>query len=162
VALLLGASAPWASADIVELSPDLYLAIRMSRVEDAVAIKVGAIGEANQYAASKGRVAVPVTGRLTALGPILKEYEYQFRLMSRDDALASRPTLADVVVAVNNTDTCGNVAAPTVAALLPELGKLEPLSERNLLPSSERKQNEPAPDAPAPPPPAPVTDPSAQ
>jgi len=44
VALLLGASAPWARADIVELSPDLYLAIRMSRVEDAVAIKVGAIG----------------------------------------------------------------------------------------------------------------------
>ena len=58
VALLLGAGAPGASADIVELSPDLYLAIRMSRVEDAVALKVGAISEAAQFAASKGRVAV--------------------------------------------------------------------------------------------------------
>lgn len=163
VALLLGACAPGVRADVVELAPDLYLVIRLSRAEDAVAIKIGAITEANQYAASKGRVATPVTGRLTVHGPLLKEYEYQFRLMSRDEALAEKPTLADVVVAVDGTDTCGNRAAPTAAALLPELSKLEPLSGRNLLAAVDRKkekEEESAPESPAtevlPPPPAPL------
>jgi hypothetical protein len=158
MALLLGACAPMAGADVVELSPNLYLAIRMSRVEDAVAIKIGAINEANQYAASSGLVATPVTGRLTFRGPMLKEYEYQFRLMSRADALAAKPTLADVVVAVDGANTCAEHATRTVAALMPELSKLDPLSERGLLASQEQKKveaPEPEPEpAPATPPPA--------
>jgi hypothetical protein len=137
--LLLGAFAPWARADVVELSPDLYLVIRMSRIEDAGAIKIGAITEASQFAASTGRVAVPLTGRLTQVGPILKQYEYQFRLMSREDALAAKPMLADVVVAVDGASTCAKSAAPTVAAMLPELSKLEPLKERGLLAAVERE-----------------------
>jgi hypothetical protein len=151
MALLLGACAPTAGADVVELSPNLYLAIRMSRVEDAVAIKIGAINEANQYAASSGMVATPVTGRLTFRGPMLKEYEYQFRLMSRADALAAKPTLADVVVAVDGANTCAEHATRTVAALMPELSKLDPLSERGLLAGQEQKkveEPEPAPAAP--------------
>jgi hypothetical protein len=137
-ALWLGACAS-AHADIVELSPDLYLVVRLSRVEDAAAIKIGAITEANQFAASTGRVAAPLTGRLSQLGPILKQYEYQFRVMSREEALAAKPTLADVVVAVDGANTCGKLVAPTVAATLPELIKLEPLSGRGLLPVEERK-----------------------
>jgi hypothetical protein len=151
VALLLGAFAPLAGADVVELSPDLYLAIRMSRVEDAVAIKIGAITEANQYAASAGRVAVPVTGRMTMLGPLLKEYEYQFRLMSRAEALAAKPTLADVVVAVDGVNSCGDRAAPTVAALMPKLSKVDALHDLNLLASNEPEEKEAAPEPAAPP-----------
>src|SRR5687768_8784258 len=109
--LLLGAFAPWARADVVELSPDLYLVIRTSRIEDAGAIKIGAITEASQLAARTGRVAVPLTGRLTQVGPILKQYEYQFRVMSREDALAAKPMLADVVVAVDGASTCAKSAA---------------------------------------------------
>jgi hypothetical protein len=142
VALLLGACSPLAGADIVELSPDLYLAIRMSRVEDAVAIKIGAINEANQYAASSGRVAAPVTGKLTFRGPILKEYEYQFRLMSRAEALATKPTLADVVVAVDGANTCGVRAAPALAALMPELSKLDLLREHGVFANNEPKKQE--------------------
>jgi hypothetical protein len=153
VALWLGACAS-AQADVVELSPDLYLVVRLSRVEDAAAIKIGAITEANQFAASAGRVATPLTGRLSQLGPILRQYEYQFRLMSREEALAAKPTLADVVVAVDGTDTCGKRVAPVVAAMLPELGKLEPLSGRGLLaaeePKAEAEVEEPAPTMPAP------------
>jgi hypothetical protein len=151
-ALWLGACASLAQADVVELSPDLYLVIRMSRIEDAAAIKIGAISEANQFAASTGRVAAPLTGRLSQLGPILKQYEYQFRVMSRAEALAAKPMLADVVVAVDGADTCGKHSAPAVAAMLPELIKLEPLSGRGLLAAEERKVEgvEPEPVLPAP------------
>jgi hypothetical protein len=161
MALLLGACAPMASADVVELSPNLYLVIRMSRVEDAVAIKIGAITEANQYAASSGMVATPVTGRLTFLGPILKEYEYQFRLMSRADALAAKPTLADVVVAVDGANTCGEHATQTVAALMPELSRLDTLSERGLILGQEQKKKMEDPE-PAQAPPAEAAPPSVQ
>jgi len=159
-AMMLAVCTATANADVVELSPDLYLVIRSSRIEDAAAIKTGAITEARQFAASTGRVAVPLTGRLSQLGPILRQYEYQFRLMSRDEALAAKPTLADVVVAVDGGATCN--AAPTVAALLPELSKLEPLSGRNLLAADERKESESAPEPPDVAPPPAVPDPSAQ
>jgi hypothetical protein len=152
VALVLLLAAPLASADVVELSPDLYLAIRTSRVEDAVAIKVGAITEANQYAATTGRVAVPVTGRLSMLGPLLKAYEYQFRLMSRAQALEAKPTLADVVVAVNGVNACGEHAASVVAALMPELSRTDELRDRNLLglnePEDKEEEEESAPSPP--------------
>jgi hypothetical protein len=161
-ALWLAVCAPATNADVVELSPDLYLVIRHSRIEDATAIKIGAIAEARQFAASTGRVAVPVTGRLNQLGPILRQYEYQFRVMSRDEALAAKPTLADVVVAVDGADTCGNRAGPTVAALLPELSKLAPLEERELGAAADRKEKAedsappaPATEVPVPPPPGP-------
>jgi hypothetical protein len=164
-AMMLAVCTAAANADVVELSPDLYLVIRSSRIEDAAAIKIGAITEARQFAASTGRVAVPLTGRLSQLGPILRQYEYQFRLMSRDEALAAKPTLADVVVAVDGGATCNS--APTVAALLPELSKLEPLSGRNLLApderkKDERKEKESAPEPPDLAPPPAVPDPSAQ
>jgi hypothetical protein len=163
-ALWLSAGASWAQADVVELSPDLYLVIRQSRVEDAAALKVGAITEANQLAASTGRVAAPLTGRFSQLGPILKQYEYQFRVMSREEALAAKPALADVVVGVNGVNTCGLRAAPAVAAILPELGKLEPLSSLGLLAAEEKKVEEetPAPELPAPVPEQAAPNPSVQ
>jgi hypothetical protein len=81
--------------------------------------------------------------------------------MSREDALAARPALADVVVGVDGVNTCGIRAAPAIAAILPELGKLEPLSGRGLLAAEEKNEEEeerPAPElpAPAPEPAAPV------
>ena len=101
--------------DIVELSPDLYLLLYTSRVESLVDIKMNAITEANEFAAKRGGVAVPVAGQYSALGFNLKMYEYQFRVMSREQALASRPTLADAVITVNNTGQCAPNAAVTAA-----------------------------------------------
>jgi hypothetical protein len=100
--------------DIIELSPDLYLLMYTSRVETYVGLRMDAIRRANDFAASRGGVAVPVMGRQSALGVALKLYEYQFRVMSREDALAVRPVLADAVITVNNTGQCspgGSVAA---------------------------------------------------
>jgi hypothetical protein len=122
VALLLLA-APWAHAqdgkkydDIIELSPDLYLLMYTSRVETYVGLRMEAIRRANEFAAGQGGVAVPVMGRQSALGVALKLYEYQFRVMSREEAQAARPVLADTVITVNNTGQCA--PSPAVAASL--------------------------------------------
>ena len=152
VALLLGACAPLANADVVELSPDLYLVIReRGKREDAVPFKIAVLEEANRFAASMGKVAAPVGTRSTWIGSYLKEYEYQFRLMSRAQALAAKPTLADVVVAVDDSHTCTQPANSPIAALLPELSKLEPLRALNLLGASEQEEEFewPAPEVPA-------------
>lgn len=121
VALLLLAS-PLAQAqertqydDIVELSPDLYLLMYTSRVETYVGLRLDAIRRANDFAAGKGGVAVPIMGRQSALGVALKLYEYQFRVMSADQARAAQPVLADAVIAVNNTGQCAPNAAVAAA-----------------------------------------------
>jgi hypothetical protein len=101
--------------DIVELSPDLYLLMYTSRVDTYVGLRLDAIRRANDFAASKGGVAVPVMGRQSALGVALKLYEYQFRVMTADQARAAQPVLADAVITVNNMGQCASNAA--IAAL---------------------------------------------
>ncbi|MEO8018077.1 MAG: hypothetical protein ABI769_09705 [Pseudomonadota bacterium] len=136
MALLLGTCVPLANAEVVELAPDLYMVIRTTRAVDTVAVKIGAISEANEFAAKSGRVAVPVTSRLTMLGTMLKEYDYQFRVMTRADALAAKPVLADVVVAVG-TNSCGEQAARQVAAMMPDLSNRTELRDRDLLAAND-------------------------
>ena len=136
VALLL-VCAPLAKADVVELSPDLYLVIRVSRIEDSVAIKVGAITEANKFAASTGRVPAPVTGRLTFLGPMQKQYEYQFRVMNHAEALAAKPTLADAVISIDGGGACTPAASHAVAAMVPGMFSLAALRDRGDLVTNE-------------------------
>ena len=101
--------------DIVELSPDLYLLMYTSRVETYVSLRLDAIRRANAFAADKGGVAVPVMGRQSALGVALKLYEYQFRVLTADQARAAQPVLADAVIAVNNTGQCAPNAAMAAA-----------------------------------------------
>ena len=141
VALVMACAPMLAGATIVELSPDLYLVIReRGRRESQEAYKIAVIDEANRFAFSQGKVAAPISGRSTYGGSYLHEFEYQFRLMSRAEALAAKPTLADVVVAVGGVDTCGQHAAQTVAALMPGLlAAIKPKEE-------EEAQVAPAPD----------------
>lgn len=159
IALLLGAFALPAGAQVIEIAPDLYLMNHTSRSDNAVDMKVAAITEATRFAASKGRVAVPVSGRFSQLGPLLKNYEYQFRLMSRDEALAAKPTLPDVVIGLTGDGTCAAGASPAIADLVPEMLKLEALQERGLVASEEVKEETETPppieDTPTTPPPAP-------
>lgn len=140
IALLLGAFALPAGAQVIEIAPDLYLMNRTSRTDTPVDMKVAAITEATRFAASQGRVAVPVSGRFMQIGPLLKNYEYQFRLMSRSEALAARPTLPDVVIGLTGDGTCAAGASPAIADLVPEMLKLEALQERGLLASEEAKE----------------------
>jgi hypothetical protein len=134
--------------DIVQLSPDLYLLLYRARMEPYVTLRINAIKRANDFAASKGGVAVPVTGRYGALGITLKIFEYQFRVMSHEDAVAMRPVMADAVIAVNNTGQCSPNAA--VATVLPDLRGIASLGQLDLLARLPRA----APEASAAPPPA--------
>jgi len=146
VAVVMVCAPMLASATIVELSPDLYLVVReRARREDSAAYKIAVIDEANRFAFSQGKVAVPVASRANWDDSYLRDFEYQFRLMSRAEALAARPTLADMVVAVDGANTCGDRAVPTVAALMPELSKFGVLPDRH-----EGKQAAPAPAAAVP------------
>ena len=117
--------------DIVELSPDLYLLFYTARVETYVRLRMDAIERANAFAASKGGVAVPITGRFDNLSLTLKLYEYQFRVMSREAALAARPVLADAVITVNNTGQCAPNAA--IASVLPDLHGIAALNRLDVL-----------------------------
>jgi hypothetical protein len=117
--------------DITELSPDLYLLTHRARMEGEVDAQLGAINRANEFARSRGGVAVPLTGQLVQDSLTLKVYQYQFRVMSREQALAARPVLAAAVITVNNTGTCAPNAA--VTALLPDLHGTRQLDGLDLL-----------------------------
>ena len=95
------------SSNMVKLSPDTY----MIRVEDHGGIfafnrgklKSSAIKQANNFAASKGKVAIPVAMESHPVG-VLGDWaavEYQFRVVSQDDPEAQRTSLTprpDVVI----------------------------------------------------------------
>jgi hypothetical protein len=149
-ALMLGLGAAAARADIVELAPDLYLVVRLSRAENEMEIKVGAINEANRFATGTGRVAVPITGRLGVLGPLLKMYEYQFRVMTREEALAARPTLSEAALHVNGPAGC----APATTALMHDLHRVPTLAHLDPL-----RRIEPPPEEGTPPPESPPPEP---
>ncbi|MFZ3090638.1 MAG: SHOCT domain-containing protein [Nitrospirota bacterium] len=95
------------ASNMVQLSPDTY----MIRVEDHGGIfafnrgklKSSAIQQANDFAASKGKIAIPVAIDSHPVG-ILGDWaavEYQFRVVSKDDPEAKRTSLTprpDIVI----------------------------------------------------------------
>ena len=97
--------------DIVEMSPGLYLLLYQARLEPYVSLRLDAIRHANAFAASRGGVVVPVTGRFGERGLTLRVFEYQFRVMSHADAVAARPVMADAVIAVHSVGQCAPPAA---------------------------------------------------
>jgi hypothetical protein len=128
---LLILAAPLARADLVEISPDLYLLTKSGTLVSHVKIKLDAIREASDFARSKGLVALPVSGReylpVGAFSPAI--YEYQFRLVSAEQAQRERATLADVVVSTSGkADT---------SDLYIQLVKLDMLRQRGLLTPAE-------------------------
>ena len=142
-------------ADIIEISPDLYLLMRTMR-GDMINAKLSTISEANDFAKSKGGVAVPVMWRVASTGLMSRVAEYQFRIMSREEALAAKPTLSDATITVNNIGACA--PNPAVTALLPDLYGIESLNHLDLLarlPPEEEETETPPPPAIAEPPAAP-------
>jgi hypothetical protein len=161
-ALLLGSLSHLARADVVEISPDLFLLTTINAGSSESRLKMDAIREANELAKTRGKVAVPISGRLIpAVGFGRPIYEYQFRIMSREDALAQKPALADIVIATSSSATSAD-------RLYIELLKLDVLRERGLLNAhelqrqKERLLNESPPPDPEPDPvtPPPVVSPA--
>ena len=141
LALLVGACV---EHGIVEVSPDTY---RLSRVDgggvfaDAAAMKASVVNEANAFAASKGKVAVPVSTREEKMRVgRLSTIEYEFKLVAPGE-----PTTAAAVPAQTAKGVADRPAAEVPPAgktdskpdLYTELIKLDELRRRGILTEEE-------------------------
>ena len=85
-------------------------------------LKADAIREANEFAASKGKVAVGVSAKELRPRQGFPSYEYQFRLLDADDPAARGTSLrstADVVVESSVTTT-GDADSAKAAGAQPD------------------------------------------
>lgn len=78
-----------ANPGIVKLSPDTYLLSRSDRggiFGNASAMKADVIREANQFAASQGKIAIPISLNESPIYPgHLASVDYQFRVVDESD-----------------------------------------------------------------------------
>ena len=136
-----------ANPEIVQLSPDTYMLSRTDKggiFGNASAMKAGVIREANEFAASKGKVAIPLHLQETALAPgRFASVEYQFRVVEKSDPEARRVNLVprpDVVIQTNEKSTVdvrNRDETPRQPDLYGELLKLDDLRKRGILTDAE-------------------------
>lgn len=134
---------------VVKMSPDTY----MVRVEDHAGIfafnrgklKSRAIQEANDFAASKNKIAIPVAMESHPVG-ILGDWaavEYQFRVVSEDDPEAKRTSLtprADVVIEKTSgisVDIKSKDPSGKTKDVYTELIKLDDLRKKGIITKAE-------------------------
>jgi hypothetical protein len=105
-----------ANPGIVELSPDTYVLYRDDHggiFGNSGRMRANVIREADMFAKSKGKVAIPISSTFTPMGEGPAQwasFEYQFRVVDKSDEEAVRTSLkarADIVVekSVNITST---------------------------------------------------------
>lgn len=134
-----------ANPGIVQLSPDTYMLSRADRAGifgNTAALKAGVIKEANEFAQSKGKVAIPLSSRDTPVYPgHFATVEYQFRVVDKDDPEAKRTSLvqrADVVVEKTEKISADvRTKEDKVPDLYAELTKLDDLRKRGILTEDE-------------------------
>lgn len=140
---LLLAFAGCANPGIVQISPDTYMLSRADRAGifgNAAALKASVIRDANEFAISKGKVAIPLTARETPIAPgRFAVFEYQFRVLDKADPEAQRVALrprADVVIEKTeriSADIETKDATAVKRDLYTELTKLDDLRKRGIL-----------------------------
>lgn len=137
------------ASNMVQLSPDTY----MVRVEDHGGIfafnrgklKFSAIQQANDFAASKGKVAIPVAMHSHPVG-VLGDWaavEYQFRVVSNDNPEARSTSLTPRPDVVIQND--GNISADIKTKdqsnktqdVYTELIKLDELRKKGIITDAE-------------------------
>jgi len=144
--LSLAAIAGCANPGIVAMSQDTYV---LSRADHAGvfgntgAMKADVINEANQFAASKGKVAVPIAVHETPNAPMhFATIEYQFRLVDADSPAARGGTLLPAAERIEiRSDARSKVdvqgGQPTKPDVYAELLKLDDLRKRGILTDAE-------------------------
>ena len=137
------------ASNMVQLSPDTY----MVRVEDHGGIfafnrgklKSSAIQQANDFAASKGKVAIPIAMDSHPVG-VLGDWaavEYQFRVVSNDDPEAQRTSLTprpDAVIEINrniSVDIKSKDQSEKSKDVYTELIKLDDLRKKGIITDAE-------------------------
>ncbi len=142
--LLTGCSNP----GIVQVSPDTYLLAREAHggiFASSTALKAGVIQDANAFAESQGKVAIPISAKEKPMGngpAQWASFEYQFRVVEKDDPAVRRTQLVhnpNVVIQKADPDDVSprQVDRSGTKDLYSELLKLEDLKKRGLLNDAE-------------------------
>jgi hypothetical protein len=155
--LIVALSATAASAakpEIVQVTPNTYLIFKEDHkgiFGNLAKMKVGILRQANEFAAQQGKALIPLSCREKPLGRGPAQwatFEYQFRLVAKDDPEAARAALGpcpDVVVQSSQSiaadvtvrgDNQQAAAAPPTD-LYADLLKLDDLRKRGLLSDPE-------------------------
>jgi hypothetical protein len=145
--LFLLAFAGCANVGVVELAPGTYL---LSKQDNAgifgnfQRFKTEVIQEANDFAKSKGKVAIPITMNETSAGPgRFATFQYQFRLVDAADPAAQRVTLTrqpDMILETKSKSTADvTVRRPSQSDddLFQKLLRLDDLRKRGILTETE-------------------------
>ena len=142
-----------ANTGIVKLSPDTYM---LSRVDhggifgNASAMKANVIREANEFAESQGKVAIPLASHEVPMVPggfgrmgTFASIEYQFRVVDKNDPEAGRTSLVpspDVVIDKTervSADIRSKDTTEKQPDLYAELTKLDDLRKKGILTEEE-------------------------
>jgi len=132
---------------IVKLSPDTYMLSRADRAGifgNSAALKAGVIKDANEFAESQGKVAIPLQSHETPVYPgHFATFEYQFRVVDKNDPEAKRTSLvprADVVVEKTekiSADVRTKDDSEKKSDLYTEILKLDDLRKKGLITDAE-------------------------
>lgn len=134
---------------IVNISPDTYMITRIDKAGvfgNSASMKAKVFQEAIAFAASQGKVAIPVSVSEVPMIPgRFASIEYQFRVVTTDDPEYSRVSLIprpDVVTESKNTidlniNQDGTVAQDEKPDVYQELIRLDDLLKRGILTEEE-------------------------
>ena len=137
-----------AAAEIVPMGTDTYMISQTSAggmFTNMGTLKSEVIQRANAFAEGKGKVAVPVAAKETPPAPgRMPNYEYQFRLVSKNDPRAAGGGLVKTPdIVVENCGQAPNVVVNTgsdpskTKELYSELLKLDDLRKRGIITEAE-------------------------
>ena len=135
-----------AEPDVLQISPDTYMITRTSKAgmfANMSKLKSKVIKQANDFAASQGKIVIPISERQRRPNPGFPSYEYQFRIVDPDDPEAKRTALEagpDAVVQSNqNIDADVRVVddSGTKTDLYTELIKLDDLRKKGIITDAE-------------------------
>ncbi|WP_038054260.1 SHOCT domain-containing protein [Thermomonas fusca] len=153
VALLaLGTPVQAGKPEVVQLSPDTYMIIKADHGGifggGIPKLKIAVIKQANEFAAAQGKIAIPLASNEKPMGGGPAQwatFEYQFRVVAKDDPEAQRTSLtprADTVVQIESAAPKGAgvpTASPPAAGddVYDKLLKLDELRKRGILTETE-------------------------
>ena len=134
-----------ANPEIVQLSPDTYMLSRNvgGRITGGLAgTKAEVIKQANEFAAAKNKVAIPLSARETPESfSSLGTYEYQFRVVDKNDPEFRRTSLVPrpEVVIEKSEKVTSEVRTKDEKApdLFTELTKLDDLRKKGIITEEE-------------------------
>ena len=133
----------------VQVSPDTYVIFREDHkgiFGSLAKLKAKVIREANEFAAKQGKIAIPISAKEKPMGngpAQWASFEYQFRVVSKDDPEAKRTNMTrdPNVVIENNTHVTADIHTkddtqrPT--DVYGDLIKLDELRKRGVLTEAE-------------------------